>query len=97
MRKGNKYLWGVRLFEEADTAVTRRLARGIRRRYDRRRQRIALLQEEFRISLVYKKKITKSKQKRQPTRLSNTKTYLIYYLLNLEPSPKDLLSSDKKL
>lgn len=48
MRKGNKYLWGIRLFEEADTAVTRRLARGIRRRYDRRRQRIALLQEEFR-------------------------------------------------
>lgn len=47
MRKGNKYLWGVRLFEEAVTAEARRLSRGTRRRYDRRRQRIALLQEEF--------------------------------------------------
>ena len=49
IKKGNKKqsLWGVRLFETASTAESRRLARGTRRRYDRRRQRIKLLQEEF--------------------------------------------------
>ena len=47
LRKGNQKLWGVRLFDEATTAETRRLARGTRRRYDRRRTRIKLLQEEF--------------------------------------------------
>ena len=47
MRKGNQKLWGVRLFDEALTAETRRLARGTRRRYDRRRARVKLLQEEF--------------------------------------------------
>lgn len=47
VRRGNKALWGVRLFEEASTAEARRLFRGTRRRYDRRRKRIQLLQEEF--------------------------------------------------
>ena len=47
MRKGNRQLWGVRLFEEANTAEARRLFRSTRRRYDRRRERIRLLQEEF--------------------------------------------------
>ncbi len=47
MRKGNKALWGVRLFEEATTAESRRMKRSVRRRYDRRRERIKLLQEEF--------------------------------------------------
>lgn len=50
IRKGNKRkaLWGVRLFEEATTAVDRRNFRSTRRRYDRRRERIRLLQDEFR-------------------------------------------------
>lgn len=43
-----KPLWGVRLFEEATDAKSRRLARGTRRRYDRRRKRISLLQDIFR-------------------------------------------------
>ncbi len=47
MRKGNKALWGVRLFEPAETAEKRRMQRSTRRRYDRRRERIKLLQEEF--------------------------------------------------
>lgn len=47
IRKGNKNLWGVRLFDEADTAEQRRLFRNNRRRFDRRRERIHLLQEEF--------------------------------------------------
>lgn len=47
MCKGNKALWGVRLFEEATTAESRRIQRSTRRRYDRRRERIKLLQEEF--------------------------------------------------
>lgn len=51
IRKGNKKLWGVRLFDEANTAVNRRMARGTRRRYDRRRKRIKLLQQEFKESI----------------------------------------------
>ena len=47
LRKGNKSLWGIRLFEEASKAEVRRNFRSTRRRYDRRRQRISLLQEEF--------------------------------------------------
>ena len=47
IRKGNKALWGVRLFEPAETAEKRRMQRSTRRRYDRRRERIKLLQEEF--------------------------------------------------
>lgn len=47
VRKGNKRLWGVRLFEEAETAAERRSFRSIRRRYDRRRKRIKLLQDFF--------------------------------------------------
>lgn len=47
IRKGNKALWGVRIFEEAKTAAERRNFRSTRRRYDRRRYRIKLLQEEF--------------------------------------------------
>ena len=47
IRKGNKKLWGVRLFDEATTAKKRRLYRSTRRRYDRRRERIKLLRDEF--------------------------------------------------
>lgn len=47
MKRGNKSLWGVRLFDEADSCETRRNFRSTRRRYDRRRKRIRLLQEEF--------------------------------------------------
>ena len=47
IKKGGKALWGVRLFDTASTAKDRRLKRSIRRRYDRRRQRIKLLQDEF--------------------------------------------------
>lgn len=47
LRKGNKKLWGVRLFEEAVSASSRRNFRSTRRRYDRRRYRIKLLQEGF--------------------------------------------------
>lgn len=47
MRKGNQKLWGVRLFDEATTAEDRRKKRNTRRRYDRRRERVKLLQDEF--------------------------------------------------
>ena len=47
LRKGNKKLWGVRLFDEANSASLRRNFRSTRRRYDRRRYRVKLLQEEF--------------------------------------------------
>ncbi len=45
--KNRKSLWGVRLFEEATTAEERRNYRSSRRRYERRKQRIGLLQDEF--------------------------------------------------
>lgn len=47
LKKGNNALWGVRLFEGAEKAEGRRKMRSVRRRYDRRRERIKLLQEEF--------------------------------------------------
>lgn len=47
IKKGGKALWGARLFDTASTAKDRRLKRSTRRRYDRRRQRIKLLQDEF--------------------------------------------------
>lgn len=45
--KNRKALWGVRLFDSANTAESRRGFRSSRRRYERRRERIRLLQEEF--------------------------------------------------
>ena len=47
IRKGRKKLWGARLFDEASTAEGRRVFRSTRRRFDRRRERIRLLQEMF--------------------------------------------------
>ena len=47
IKKGHKKLWGTRLFDEAKTAADRRLFRSTRRRLDRRRERIKLLQEIF--------------------------------------------------
>lgn len=47
MKRGNKSLWGVRLFDEANSCESRRSFRSTRRRYNRRRERIRLLQEEF--------------------------------------------------
>ena len=51
IRKGNKNLWGVRLFEEGKTASKRRGYRSTRRRLDRRRNRIKLLREEFKYEM----------------------------------------------
>lgn len=42
-----KDMWGIRLFESANTAAKRRLKRNSRRRLKRRAQRIKLLQEIF--------------------------------------------------
>ena len=42
-----KPTWGSRLFPTADTAAEARVNRGQRRRYDRRRQRLNLLQDLF--------------------------------------------------
>ena len=45
LRAHGKSLWGVRLFESANTAEERRIFRTSRRRLDRRNHRIELLQE----------------------------------------------------
>lgn len=47
LRRKGKSLWGVRLFDTANTAAERRGFRANRRRIQRRRQRIQLLQELF--------------------------------------------------
>lgn len=47
LRFNGKSMWGVRLFDEANTAKVRRLHRSERRRNDRKKQRINLLQELF--------------------------------------------------
>lgn len=47
IKRSGKSLWGVRLFEEAKTAKERRVSRCNRRRMDRRRERIELLQSLF--------------------------------------------------
>lgn len=47
LRKKGKSLWGVRLFDAANTAAERRTFRTNRRRLQRKKQRIQLLQELF--------------------------------------------------
>lgn len=47
VKKNGKTLWGVRLFEEAETCKSRRLFRSSRRRLLRRKQRLSLLQDIF--------------------------------------------------
>lgn len=47
VKKNGKHLWGVRLFDEGVDASGRRLQRGQRRRIERRKERIRLLQELF--------------------------------------------------
>ncbi|MDN5333302.1 MAG: CRISPR-associated endonuclease Csn1 [Sphaerochaeta sp.] len=47
VKEHRKYLWGVRLFDTADTAAERRLHRAARRRHQRRLQRQRLLKEIF--------------------------------------------------
>lgn len=42
-----KHFWGMRLFEEAEQASSRRMSRTARRRNNRKKQRIQLLQEIF--------------------------------------------------
>ncbi len=47
VKKNGFRFWGVRMFDEAQTAAERRTNRSSRRRLRRRRQRIEWLQEEF--------------------------------------------------
>ena len=49
-----KPTWGSRLFPSADPASVARIPRGQRRRYDRRRQRLDLLRDEFFLEEVTK-------------------------------------------
>lgn len=44
LKHGNKNMWGARLFEEGSTAAQTRAFRGIRRRIERRKERIDILQ-----------------------------------------------------
>ncbi len=44
LKKGNKHMWGSRIFNEASTAADRRSFRSTRRRIERRNERIKILQ-----------------------------------------------------
>ena len=79
MRKGGKALWGVRLFDPAVTAEDRRAKRGTRRRYDRRRERIKLLQDEFKdeINKVDSNFFKKLKESKYTSKDIKNKTVLI--------------------
>lgn len=44
LKRGNKNMWGARLFDEGSTAMQTRTFRGTRRRIERRRERINILQ-----------------------------------------------------
>ncbi len=44
LKKGNKHMWGSRIFNEASTATNRRNFRSTRRRINRRKERIKILQ-----------------------------------------------------
>ena len=44
LKKGNKHMWGSRIFNEASTAQARRGFRSARRRLERRKERIKILQ-----------------------------------------------------
>lgn len=52
----NNLMWGVHLFDEAEQSAERRSFRTARRRLDRRKQRIALLQEFFAREILKKDK-----------------------------------------
>lgn len=45
LKKGNHHMWGSRLFDAAEPAATRRASRSIRRRYNKRRERVRLLRD----------------------------------------------------
>ena len=47
LKKNRKFLYGVRLFEEAKTAVERRINRNNRRRLDKRNDRLKFLKNSF--------------------------------------------------
>ncbi len=47
LRFNGKDMWGIRLFKEGQTAETRRIKRSARRRLERSKNRISLLQELF--------------------------------------------------
>lgn len=50
-RFNKKNMWGIRLFETAETAADRRMKRNSRRRLDRRNNRIKMLQEIFALEI----------------------------------------------
>ena len=47
LRKKGKDMWGVRLFDEADTAAARRTNRVVKRRRNREKARIGYLQQRL--------------------------------------------------
>lgn len=80
VKKNGFTFWGVRMFEEAKTAEERRGYRGARRRLVRRKQRIALLQNEFKdeiekIDKYFFQRLNDSFYKKEDKLLQNQYTF----------------------
>lgn len=111
IRKKGKDLWGVRLFEEANTAQERRTNRINRRRNQRRKQRIAFVKEKFRkeiekVDVNFFKRLEESqlyledKSIKEPYLLFNDLNYTDKDFYHQYPTVfhliTDLLTSDRK-
>ncbi|WP_253677711.1 type II CRISPR RNA-guided endonuclease Cas9 [Treponema sp. OMZ 788] len=75
LKANRKDLWGMRLFDTAETAEARRLHRGARRRIERRNKRIKLLQELFAEEIAKKDEVFFQRMKESPL-YSEDKTIL---------------------
>lgn len=85
VKKNNFTFWGVRLFDEAQTASKRRINRSSRRRIARRRKRIELLQTEFfdeinKVDPNFFQRLNDSFLKREDKQLQNRYTYFDDYI-----------------
>ncbi|MBQ6436657.1 type II CRISPR RNA-guided endonuclease Cas9 [bacterium] len=86
LRARGQTLWGVRLFDEAQTAADRRLHRTARRRYHRRHQRLQLL------NLLFEEEIAKVDPEFY---LRLKKSFLLEEDKNLKKNSKNTLFNDK--
>ena len=94
LRAHGKDLWGIRLFETANTAEERRQFRCGRRRLDRRNRRIQLLQEIFaeeinKVDAGFFLRLKESKYQPEDKRDAEGRTPILPYALFVDPDFTD--------
>lgn len=87
LKKSSKSIWGVRLLDEANTAEERRVFRANRRRLQRRKERINILQDLFRtevekIDETFFKRLNESKYYKEDRPSKNDYNYLLFNDIN---------------